>query len=379
MPTADNIAITGATGLVGTRLIEVLYQRAARNTVAFVHSAKNGSRISRYNLPWILGDITNPHDLAKIPDSCRAIIHTAVSFTGNRRKDRETIIRGTREVCKCALNKRARLIYFSTYSVYGGTGVQQINNTTRPSPDTTYGSNKLKAEKIVRSYTRKGLEAVILRPVNIYGPWSFWTQHAASVSRNDAIHLPNHGNNLCPLVYIDDVVEACLLAINHPAPGTGPFVICSSTEQTWADFYLSHVTGPHTPSIEDLSPAKLSSIQRKNSKLTLHYWLPLEARTRFQHAFRALPWLNDLYSASGTARRIHQLIKTRTQDNPDRQQTPLQTPATTYLPAPDHLTMTCSSPSTDHQHAADHLGYSPTYDLAAGSRLAREWLQWANI
>lgn len=64
-----------------------------------------------------------------------------------------------------------KLLYFSTSEIYGNSDVFPISETNRPNPQSTYAASKFAAENLCRTFAAEsGLDVVVLRHFNIYGP-----------------------------------------------------------------------------------------------------------------------------------------------------------------------------------------------------------------
>ncbi len=63
-----------------------------------------------------------------------------------------------------------RLVFLSTFAVYGNPSVQRITELVMPRPQSEYGRTKLAAEAALTGLRAKGVDVRILRPCGIYGP-----------------------------------------------------------------------------------------------------------------------------------------------------------------------------------------------------------------
>jgi UDP-2-acetamido-2,6-beta-L-arabino-hexul-4-ose reductase len=91
--------------------------------------------------------------------------------------------------------------------------------------DTPYGISKLAAENFVRRLSSEvGSPAMIFRLPNVFGKWckpnynSVVATYCYNISRGLSIQISDPESNL-KLVYVDDVVNAFIAAINAPASG----------------------------------------------------------------------------------------------------------------------------------------------------------------
>jgi dTDP-L-rhamnose 4-epimerase len=136
--------------------------------------------------------------------------------------------------------------------------------TTQPAPVSVYGATKLAQEHIITAWAKsEGVEAVVLRLQNVYGPGQSLTNSYTGIMalfcrmarEGRSIPLYEDGAVRRDFVLVDDVARALLLAATAPTPGDGPVDIGSGEHQTIADaarliaaFYGApepHVTGQY--------------------------------------------------------------------------------------------------------------------------------------
>ena len=122
----------------------------------------------------------------------------------------------------CVKNDVARFIFASSSAVYGAAKKMPISENAPTRPLSPYGESKLRVEKYCQKFwDEHGLETVCLRYFNVYGPRQTAGQYAGVISR----FFDRFKNKLPPIiygdgkqtrdfVYVDDVVEATVLALN---------------------------------------------------------------------------------------------------------------------------------------------------------------------
>ncbi len=75
-----------------------------------------------------------------------------------------------------------------------------------------------------------------MQPTIVYGPFSrLWTIDPADMLINATVVLPDRGEGICNAVYVDDVVDAMILAAKNPA-AVGQRFLVSGEPITWAQF-----------------------------------------------------------------------------------------------------------------------------------------------
>lgn len=119
-----------------------------------------------------------------------------------------------------------RFVYASSSSVYGEVDHVPLAEHLRPQPHSPYGMTKLAAEHLCMLYRRNfGLPTVALRYFTVYGPRQrpemALQRFCQAALDHKPLHLFGNGSQSRDFTYVDDIVEATLLAAtNEAALGT---------------------------------------------------------------------------------------------------------------------------------------------------------------
>jgi UDP-glucose 4-epimerase len=158
------LLLTGATGLVGSRLLPRLVEdgfkcRALVRSDATLPPGTTGVR----------GDLADPDTLRAAVDGVDAVVHLAALF---RTQDEAAIWRanldGTRNLITAVQEHapRARFVMSSTGNVYDADATRPALETDAVSPTAAYGASKVAAEQLLRD---SGLTWAVLRLPFVYG------------------------------------------------------------------------------------------------------------------------------------------------------------------------------------------------------------------
>jgi predicted glycosyltransferase/nucleoside-diphosphate-sugar epimerase len=116
-----------------------------------------------------------------------------------------------------------RLVYTSSASVYGAYGnvPQPAGEDAVPRPISPYGISKLTAEHLIDAYRRgHGLPAVTLRVFATYGPRQrpdmAFSRFIRAIAAGEPVQLNGDGRQTRDFVYVTDVVDACVRAVEAP-------------------------------------------------------------------------------------------------------------------------------------------------------------------
>lgn len=160
------IAITGATGFIGRRLIDALLKREDVLIRILVRNPDHGLRPSP-RLTAIAGDLARIDTLSDFLVPGCTVINLAYDFAsthaGNMRSA-ENLIR----ICKD--HRAKRLVHCSTASVFGRAQQDVLNEEAACHPITQYGITKLAIEKLLQDGARGSFELINLRPTSVFGP-----------------------------------------------------------------------------------------------------------------------------------------------------------------------------------------------------------------
>jgi UDP-glucose 4-epimerase len=230
------ILITGGAGFIGTTLARRLV--ASNDIVALdnLHrDALSGTDLIEHpRFTFRQGDVLDAELVTALARGATHIVHCAAIagvdtvLESPVRTMRVNLI-GTYNVLEAALATREtveRMIEFSTSEVFGTYAfkVDETHVTTQGSVGEarwTYAVSKLAGEHMGRAYYDEyGVPMVSVRPFNVYGPGQIGGGairafiEAALDGRDLVIH--GDGSQIRAWCYVDDMVEAALLCLEHP-------------------------------------------------------------------------------------------------------------------------------------------------------------------
>jgi UDP-N-acetylglucosamine 4-epimerase len=229
--------VTGAAGFIGSNLVEALLRLNQRVT-----GLDNFATGHRHNLDqvralvgdaawdsftFIEGDIRNPGDCARACEGADFVLHEAALGSVSRSianpiATNETNVTGFLNMLVAAREAKVkRFVYAASSSTYGDHPAlpkveHQIGNPLSPYAVTKY-VNELYADVFGRTY---GTESIGLRYFNVFGPRqdpngayaAVIPQWVAALIRNQPLRINGDGETSRDFCYIDNVVQANLLA-----------------------------------------------------------------------------------------------------------------------------------------------------------------------
>lgn len=217
--------VTGASGFVGINLVRELLLQNWRVTI-LVRRESLLDDLGDLPVQTAYGDITDAGSVvAAMPESVDAVFHVAAStnvWSAKNAEQTRTNVDGTQNVLRAALNSGAkRLIHISSFIVYGF----QSGTINEDTPRITnadwinYVSTKHRAEILVReAIERDGLDAVILNPAHIMGPYDRrnWARLLIMVNKGKLPGVPSGAGSFAD---VREVARAAIQAFHRGKTG----------------------------------------------------------------------------------------------------------------------------------------------------------------
>lgn len=216
VPQQARILVTGAGGFLGRALVRKLREQGEKPRLLLRRPAADGC-----DLPVAYGNLGDPEAVNRAVSGVEIVFHVGAGMRGGPAEFQAGTIWGTRNVIEaCLRHKVKRLVYVSSLGVLDHAGHRPGQVVTEASPLEPYPErrgwytrSKLEAEMMVRDGIReRGLPAVILRPGQIFGPGAERTAPNGVIAFGSRWIVAGRGRFPLPLVYVEDVADALLLA-----------------------------------------------------------------------------------------------------------------------------------------------------------------------
>jgi len=230
------ILITGAGGHIGNVLVKYLYKKGYKELRLFVQQDEDISYIERYAKEIVRGDIRDYLAVSAAVRGCDFVFHLAglVQISGMRRKIiYEVNVGGTRNVAQACLEKDVkRLVHVSSVHALKEPEAGSIDETLDTDVHNllgTYAKSKAMGTIEVMNAMQKGLDAVIVFPTGVIGPYDFRASYTGSAIKGyiDAKKTQYYFDGKYDFVDVRDVADGIYRAWKYGEKGQG-YVISGS-------------------------------------------------------------------------------------------------------------------------------------------------------
>lgn len=250
------VLVTGAAGFLGRAVVKRL-RAEGRLIRVLVRRAPDWLREDA-GIQVVVGDLGEPRIVDHAVAGVQQVFHVGAAMKGGPGDFEAGTVWGTRNVVdSCLRHGIGRLVYVSSMSVLDHAGRDPARPVTEasalePFPERrgAYTQTKLTAENLVLEAVRtRGLKAVLVRPGQIFGPGTERTTPNATVGIAGRWIAVGSSAQTLPLVYLDDVVDALMLASTRPGIEGRLFNVVDPDAVTHAE-YIRHCRAKLGPELK---------------------------------------------------------------------------------------------------------------------------------
>jgi UDP-glucose 4-epimerase len=282
------ILVTGGAGFIGSHIVDRL--AAEGHQVRVIDNLSSGrleNLAHRRDVEVIIGDLKNPQDVQKAVRGVDAVFHFAanpevrVSTTNPDIHFNENVVATFNLLEAMRKNVVGQLVFASSSSVYGEPDEIPVDENAPLRPVSVYGASKAACEHLIHAYAKLyGFRAVALRYANVVGPrlrhGVIWDLINKLKKNPHELEILGDGKQIRSYIYIDDAVEATLLAWRKAADAYAAYNVAAEdwiTVDEVADLVieamgLTNVRKTHKPILHGVGwPGDVKKIALKIDKL----------------------------------------------------------------------------------------------------------------
>lgn len=239
--------VTGATGLVGSHVVERLVHDGWR-VRALVREPRAAAWLAPLGAEVMRGDVLDPASFDAAARGTDVVFHTAAAILarGGWEAYRRPNVDGTANAVRAAASAGARLLQLSSVAVYGPDaryahdGPTDERTPLAPLPDGAhYARSKRESEAIALEAHASGrVWATAVRPCVIYGRRDRqFVPRMARLVRTGFVPVVGGGRSTLSIVHAANVAQGAVLAATSDAAGGKAYNLANDFDVTVADFF----------------------------------------------------------------------------------------------------------------------------------------------
>jgi len=279
------IAIIGASGFVGLRLVERFHLAGVAEVVPVVHAYRSLAVLARFALPWRVTDASDATALAEALKGCDAVVHAALGDPNQIATMAEALYPAAE---RAGIKRIVALSSAAVHSLTPAPGTDEASPIlARQKSD--YNAAKARAEIILAAARQRGgVELVQLRPSIIHGPRSRLVADIANQLLTGTAYFVEDGRGICNAIGVDNLIDAIWLALTKPEADGHSFLLNDQETITWRDFYgaiaanigldLSSVPTVQAPSFSANASQKLARLAAQKSAMAVMPLIPARVK-----------------------------------------------------------------------------------------------------
>jgi nucleoside-diphosphate-sugar epimerase len=242
------VALTGASGYTGGRLLEALRARGDEVDV-LVRPGSVTERVRSSASRVVEGALGDAAAASRLVERADAVLHVAAVYRTAGHPDsyyREVNVVGTERLLEAAAERGVRrFVHTSTVGVHGHVERPPADESAPIAPGDIYQATKAEAEALALGFHRtRGLPVTVVRPGAIYGPGETRFLKLFRAIARGRYAVVGTGRTFYHPVYIDDLVAGFLLALDRPEAVGEAFLVCGPSYVSQSD--LAALVARHT-------------------------------------------------------------------------------------------------------------------------------------
>ena len=227
-----SVLVTGATGFIGSRLVQELINKGY-DVTSLIRKGKEGN--SKSNI--IYGDLTDEKiDFENLEFDCVFHLASHTPLEKNKRILEKVNLDGTKKLFNEIKSKTKSIIYISGLGVYGETGETVVDENQKYNPNTDFVKIRLDAEKYLKENSDKHkIDFAVVHFGDVYGPDGWFYEMLVKRLKKNTFRMPKGGKYYKGFVHVDDAVGSMIAVLENKRFGES-FIVADSMPTTFKEF-----------------------------------------------------------------------------------------------------------------------------------------------
>jgi len=227
-----SVLVTGATGFIGSRLVEELINKGY-DVTSLIRKGKEGN--SKSNI--IYGDLTDERiDFKDLKFDCVFHLASHTPLEKNKKVLEKVNLEGTKKLFQEIKSITKSIIYISGLGVYGETGEAVIDESQNYNPNTNFVKIRLDAEKYLKGNSvEHKIDFAVVHFGDVYGPDGWFYEMLVKRLKKNTFRMPKGGNYYKGFVHVEDAVGSIIAILEKQAFGES-FIIADSMPVSFKEF-----------------------------------------------------------------------------------------------------------------------------------------------
>jgi hypothetical protein len=227
-----SVLVTGATGFIGSRLVEELINKGY-DVTSLIRKGKKGNLKSKI----IYGDLTDEKiDFKNLEFDCIFHLASHTPLEKNKKILEKVNFDGTKNLFNEIKSKTKSIIYISGLGVYGETGDVIVDENQKYNPNTDFVKIRLDAEKYLKENSDKHkIDFAVVHFGDVYGPDGWFYEMLIKRLKKNTFRMPKGGKYYKGFVHVDDAVGS-MIAVLENKRFNESFIVADSNPVTFKEF-----------------------------------------------------------------------------------------------------------------------------------------------
>jgi nucleoside-diphosphate-sugar epimerase len=227
-----SVFVTGATGFIGSKLVEKLVQKEYQVT-SLIRKGKSAHPKSEK----IIADLTDTN--LKIPiEQTDCVFHLAshTPLEKNKKILEKVNLQGTKNLFEQIKDKTKSMIYISGLGVYGDPGDKIVDESLPYNPNTDFVKNRLEAQRFLEENCKSaGINFSVIHFGDVYGTRGWFYEFLIKRLLKNTFRLPKNGEYYKAFVHVEDASESMISVLESNSKNES-YIVADSTPAKFREF-----------------------------------------------------------------------------------------------------------------------------------------------